>query len=218
MVLTFRRVRFSLRGQQHSRSFYTHPSTPLLLSLCSWERGERGKMRVKERKATGRGVMEDRKSIHDMKKENIEQVRKSKDGEWNKNGWPRCMALDRQNNVHKSPAFNSQFLIPLYSHKRAEFHWLERQMWTCVYFSTYSIHWSVCVFVCRQVQQSVHMMSNDILSNFHFSWWCNTVLSDHVLAGIRVTQLVYIFFLSKVVFSLYLFTCWQIGAIKSVLN
>lgn len=48
MALTFRRGRFSLMGLQHSRSFYTHPSKPLLLSLCSWERRERRKMRKGE--------------------------------------------------------------------------------------------------------------------------------------------------------------------------
>lgn len=38
MMLTFHMGRFLPRGRQRSRNFYTHPSRPLRLSWCSWEK------------------------------------------------------------------------------------------------------------------------------------------------------------------------------------
>lgn len=40
MMLTFRMGRFLPRGRRRSRNFYTHPSRPLRLAWCSWEKAK----------------------------------------------------------------------------------------------------------------------------------------------------------------------------------
>lgn len=127
MVLTFHRGRFSLRGQQHSRSFYTHPSTPLLLSSCSWEtvteeKRVKGEARVKMR----RGVIEDGQ----------QETWKRKVSMWGKGQEGMEIKTERETEWDRFTLKSSLDSVCVWvycSH-------LKRQKWTCVYFSMYCIY------------------------------------------------------------------------------
>lgn len=132
MVLTFRRGRFSLRGQRRSRSFYIHPSTPLQLSSCSWEKKNEGWKQTKG---------------------GMKRYYKKTESRWGWRNWQTmCVCVGTRQTKTCTHTHTLSPCIHLYSHKRAEFHWLNGQTWMCVYFYSYCIHWSlVCVCVCAWV-------------------------------------------------------------------
>lgn len=103
--LTFRRGRFSLRGRQHSRSFYTHPSTPPLLASCSWQ-----KTRWWGGGGGGRRVMGDRRC------ERVLKGRLRASEEW------VCWQIDKELNTK-----HSLLRWTVSSPYMAEFYWLEQE-------------------------------------------------------------------------------------------
>lgn len=145
MGLTFRRGRFSLRGQQHSRSFYIHPSTPPLLASCSWQKKYSG----------GGGTGSWEKS--DGRQETSESVERKTQSKWG-----LSVLADRQGTKHKNTlSWGGLSLLQTWLSSTG---W-NRNMWTSVCLSS---HWHSLANSMWIAKQS-KVQPKDILLNFHCS-------------------------------------------------